>query len=158
MLRKLIGATLTAAFVASALQWSTPEATARAARHQPWISDALWYGWLACAGTFLAVVLVGCPTVVLLRRRGAALRPLIALTLSLSIVTTYVIATSDGEVSRHLWLIPTVGLVWVVSVVGFLLTVCVLTPVLFIRRSSRPPVEQAAGWRLDPMTGRQVYR
>src|SRR4051794_15751726 len=121
MLRRLLGATLTVAFVASALQWSTPEATVRAARLHPWIWDALWYGWLVCTGAFLAVLLIVCPTVVLLRRRQAVLRPLVALTFSLSVVTTYLIATSpDGEFSRHLLLSNAVGLVWLVSVAGLL--------------------------------------
>jgi hypothetical protein len=159
MLRRLLGATLALALVASSLKWSTPEAMTRAARDHPWISDALWYGWLICAGGFLAALIIVCPTVVLLRRGRAVVRPLVALTFSLWAVTTYLVATtSDGGLSRHLWWSNIVGLVWLVSLAGLLLTVCVLAPIRLSRRASRPPVEPPAGWRLDPMTGRQVPR
>lgn len=159
MLRRLLGATLTAAFVASCLQWSTPDATIRAARDHPWLWDALWYGWLICAGAFLVVLLVVCPTVVLLRRRRAVLRPLIALMVGLSVVTTYLVASSPrGGISRHLWLTNSVGLVCAVSLAGLIFAVCVMAPVLLVRRARRPRVEHPGGWRLDPMTGRQVYR
>jgi NADH:ubiquinone oxidoreductase subunit 4 (subunit M) len=140
MLRRLLGATLALMFVASSLQWSTPEAITRAARDHPWISDALWYGWLICAAGFLASLIMVCPTVVLLRRGRALVCPLLALTLSLSAVTTYLGATtSEGELSRHLWWSNVLGLVWLVSVAGLLLTVCVLAPVLRALRARHGP-------------------
>src|SRR4051794_18354215 len=152
MLRRLLGATLTVTLVASALQWSTPEATVRAARHHPWIWDALWYGWLVCTGAFFAVLLIVCPTVMLLRRRQAVLRPLVALTFSLSVVTTYLIATSpDGEFSRHLWLSNTVERQCLRSVACLLLTAFDLDQGPLPGGANRPPVEHADGSGLDPI-------
>src|SRR4051794_6636617 len=102
MLRRLLGVTFAMALVSSAFEWSTPEATLRAAQNHPFISDALWVAWLLCAGAFVAVAIVICPCVLLLRRGRQVLRPLLAFLLGLSVVMSSVVFGAAGGDLRGL--------------------------------------------------------